>query len=141
MYDNPKVPSRRNKQIGENLRLSILRAKRRNSALTQREIARVANINPVTLSRIIAGSGASRKTITKIAEAIGADPEKILTNGMRTPKYTARTLDEVINNWHILNQFVGGTDEQGLVWLRNKLVSITTAIRKHNLKIEREQYE
>src|SRR5689334_9009321 len=87
---NNRRLSRDNVRIGENLRQAILRAKAKDPRLTNKDIAELAGVHPVTLSRIVSGYGASADMIGRIAAVIGADPNKILTKGTRKPLYSVR---------------------------------------------------
>jgi transcriptional regulator with XRE-family HTH domain len=136
MYQKKKVPSRKKIQVGMNLRNKILRACAKNSHLTQKEIAVRSGIHPVTLSKIIHGKGGSTKTITKIAEIIGADAGRILTVGIKKPKYSIRSLDEVLNDTRIFNQFIGGTDDRGLTWAWKRFNDTLREVQKHNRKLQ-----
>src|SRR5580765_8273481 len=95
------------KRIGYNLRGAVLRYCARNRGITQQVIAAKAGVHPVTLSRILNGGGATPSTIEKIAKTVGANPNRILNQGKRKPKYTAKRLEEIIGNARLLRQYVG----------------------------------
>jgi hypothetical protein len=116
--------NRENIRIGENLRQAIMRAKARDAWLTNKYIAEAADIHPVSLSRILKGYGASTGAITRVAAVIGADVEKILNKGTRKPIYSVRTIEEVINDNAILDQFIGGGDPVALDWTKEQLYNI-----------------
>jgi hypothetical protein len=122
--------NRENVRIGENLRQAILRARARYPSLTNKYIATTVGIHPVHLSRIINGYGASMATIEAIAGVIGVDANKIVTKGLRKPLYAVRTIEEVINDEAVLNQFVGGADPIALDWARERLRNIFEQCRK-----------
>jgi transcriptional regulator with XRE-family HTH domain len=136
MEEFHKIQNQRNVQIGFNLRCAMLRAKRKNRRLTHRQVAAMAQIHEVSLSRVLAGFGASVQMITKIAEVIGADPKRILSNGMPKPKYKARSFDELVNNPEKLYQFMGFKDLDALYFTRKKLVEIINALKQHRIKLE-----
>ena len=124
------TPTREGTRIGENLRKAILRARTKDRSLTNVRIANEAHIHPVYLSKILSGYGASEATITAIATVIGVKPSKILTKGLRKPLYAVRTIEEVLNNEVVLNQFVGGADPIALDWARARLLNIYEQLRK-----------
>jgi plasmid maintenance system antidote protein VapI len=128
-----------NVRIGENLRKAIFRAISKNPLLTQKNIASEAGIHPVTLSRILNGSGASNETIARIADVIGANAERIISIGRRTPKYTAKSLEEIVSDERILRQYVGPTDRAGLEWANTQLWRVVTALKNHRIKLQRER--
>ena len=122
---------RENVRVGENLRQAILRARARDANLTNKSIAQAAGIHPVHLSRIIGGFGASEATISRLAEVIGADAQKILSKGTRRPLYSVRCIEDVISDEAILYQFIGGGNQTALDWAKQKLFFIFDQCRKH----------
>lgn len=128
-----------NERIGYNLRGAVLRYCAKNRGVTQKQIALGAGVHPVTLSRILNGEGTSIKTMERIAAVVGADPVRILEKGRRTPKYTARSLDEVIGDDRILRQFVGETDDRGLQWAGERLRHVVSELEKHRLNLQRDR--
>jgi transcriptional regulator with XRE-family HTH domain len=126
------IPS--NIRIGENLRRAIFRAMSKNPALTQKQIAAQADIHPVTLSRILSGAGASDQTIERIAQAIGADAGRIISVGRRVPKFTVKSIEDVIADDRALYQFIGGADNVALEWARKYLVQINQACKERRIQ-------
>jgi hypothetical protein len=136
MDEHRKIQNRRNTQIGFNLRSALLRAQKKNRRLTHRQVAVAAQIHEVSLSRVLAGFGASAKMINKIAEVIGADPERILSRGMPKPKFKAKSFDELVNNPEKLYQFIGYKDLEAFYFTRKKLVELIYALKQHRIKLE-----
>jgi transcriptional regulator with XRE-family HTH domain len=127
---NNRKLSRDNVRIGENLRQAILRARAKDPSLTNKQIAEVAGIHPVTLSRIASGYGASMATIESIAGVIGADANKILSKGTRKPLYSVRSIEEVLNDDRILYQFIGGCDDAAVDWAKRMIYKVYDTCRK-----------
>ena len=134
-----KTMKNENERIGFNLRAVVLRYQAKNPGVTQKEIAAKSGIHPVTFSRIINGEGTTTSTIQKIALVVGADPTRILDKGSKPPKYTARSLEEVVSDSRVLRQFVGETDQVGLDWANEKLWNIVTALKNHRMKLQRDR--
>ena len=128
-----------NERIGYNLREKVLRYCAKNDGVTQRDIAIKAKVHPVTLSRILHGEGTTYETIEKIASVVGANPSKIIEKGKRTPKYTAKTLEEIVSDVRVLRQYVGPTDRIGLELANKHLWYVVTELKKHRMKLQREQ--
>lgn len=122
--------SRESIRIGENLHQAILRAKAKDASLTNKSIAQAAGIHPVTISRITGGYGASHEVIRRVAYVIGADAERIITKGTRKPLYSVRTIEEILDNNVLLDQFVGGADPAALEWARKYFYYVFDVIRK-----------
>jgi transcriptional regulator with XRE-family HTH domain len=137
--EKSKTMKNENERIGFNLRGAVLRYQAKNPGVTQRDIAAKSGIHPVTFSRILNGDGTTTSTIQKIASAIGADAYRILEKGKKTPKYTARSLQEVVEDSRVLRQFVGETDQVGLEWANRELWKIVTALKNHRMKLQRER--
>jgi transcriptional regulator with XRE-family HTH domain len=56
-----------------------LRALRKESALSQRDLARVSGVAPVTISELERGvREAQPRTIRKLAEALGVEPRELM---------------------------------------------------------------
>ena len=128
-----------NERIGFNLRGAVLRYMAKNSGVTQKNLAAGIGIHPVTLSRILNGEGTTFETLDKIARAVGADPNRILNKGSKPPKYTAKTLQEIVSDVRVLRQYIGPTDRTGLEWANKELWHIVNALKDHRMKLQREQ--
>lgn len=123
-----------NIRIGENLRKVIFRAMSKNPTLTQKQIAVQAKIHPVTLSRILSGAGASDETIERIAQTIGADASRIISVGRRVPKFSVKSIEDVIIDDRVLYQFIGGADNVALDWVRQHLIHINQTCKERRIQ-------
>ena len=139
MYKKSRPINRDNQRIGYNLRGAVLRYLAKNHGIAQKDIAIAAGVHPVTLSRILNGEGTTLETIEKISSVVGANPSRILEKGRKTPKYSPKTLAEVVSDSRVLRQFVGPTDRTGLEWANQEIGRIVTTLTNHRLKIQREQ--
>ena len=132
--------NRESVRIGENLRVAVLRARAKYPGLTNRSIAESAGIHPVTLSRILSGYPASSEVIERISSAIGANPDKIINKGKRKTLYSARSLEDIINDDSIISQFVGGGDRIAIDWVRKQLRNILIQCSKRRAELSRTVY-
>jgi len=126
-------------RIGYNLRGAVLRYCAKNDGVTQKEIAAAAGVHPVTLSRILNGEGTTYETIEKISSVVGANASRIIEKGRKIPKYTAKSLEDIVSDVRVLRQYVGPTDRIGLEWANKELLDIVTALKNHRMKLQREQ--
>ena len=141
MYKKSRPINRDNQRIGYNLRGAVLRYLAKNHGIAQKDIAASIGIHPVTFSRILNGEGTTISTVEKIANAVGADPDRILNKSSKIPKYTAKTLEEIVSDTRVLRQYIGETDRTGLEWANRELWRVVTALKNHRMKIQREQAE
>jgi transcriptional regulator with XRE-family HTH domain len=117
----------------------MFRVMSKDPLLTQKSIADEAGIHPVTLSRILNGSGASNGTIRRISGVIGANAERIISIGRRTPKLSIKSIEDVILDERALNQFVGGADDVALSWARQQLGHIQQACKQRRAQQMRQE--
>ena len=76
-------------EIGERVR-----ELRRERALTQDELAGIANVHPITISELERGKrNASARTVKRLAEALGVDVRD-LTSGPPPPRYPGGAMTE-----------------------------------------------
>ncbi len=111
----------------------------KNDSITQEDIALKAGIHPGSLSRILNGEGTTLETIEKIVSVVGGNASKIIMKGSKTPKYTAKNLEEIVGDIRVLRQYVGPTNQAGLDWAQEKLWHIVITMKNHRMKIQREQ--
>ena len=128
-----------NERIGFNLRAHVLRYMAKNYGVTQRDIAVKAGVHPVTLSRILNGEGTTLETIEKISSVVGGNASKIIKKGRKTPKYTAKNLEEIVSDVRVLRQYVGPTDHIGLELATKHLWHVVTELKKRRMRLQREQ--
>jgi DNA-binding Xre family transcriptional regulator len=128
-----------NKRIGYNLRGAVLRYMAKNYGVRQSDITASAGLHPVSLSRILNGEGTTFETIEKICSVVGGNPSKIIEKGSKTPKYTAKNLEEIVGDIRVLRQYVGPTNQAGLDWATEKLWNIVITMKNHRQKIQDRQ--
>jgi transcriptional regulator with XRE-family HTH domain len=129
--------------LAENLRTYCLTAKRHGQNLTFAEIARRAGIHPTSLSRILAGNGASEESLLGIAKVLGVAPGRFIARVADINKYPniqpirartsqrrrytrriARSIEDLLENPELASDFFGGAPDNIRPWLLKSLDQI-----------------
>jgi transcriptional regulator with XRE-family HTH domain len=139
--------------LAQNIRSYCHAVKIQVHGLTMAEIARRADIHPTSLSRILAGNGASEHSLVRIANAIGIPPGRFIARVQNIEKYPnikpirertsrrrrysprpARSLEDLINDPELAAEFVGGAPNQILPWLLESLTLIHQTCRRYQVR-------